>query len=161
MRVLLKQSKINITQGMVNVVSLEKLPMVYYEDTSTNPVKIYKDKNSLNLQPKYEDANITVDIANLRCSLITLGFGAINICAVGKLRSGDMVDIGAIKIEVKKEHIGELYMKVCSGAIIADENLVKINRIEPNGFEARFNGMAPFQKTVLLVNTGAILCKIE
>jgi len=161
MQILLQHKQVVVTQGIIDVIRSNETPLITCAHTPDNKVYFYEDQDSIYIEPALDDTSITIDIANIEENSIKLGFGAISINAAVSRLSEDIVNTGAIEIVLPKQSIGELYMKVDAGVIVADEDLVKVKKIEPNGFEAKFKGDLNNQKINLYVKAGAILCKIK
>ena len=161
MKLILKKNDVVITQGMVRVISSDAEPTITYDDELNEEVGVTQDSSVCLIQPARNDIKITIDICHMERSSIEVRSGLLAASAVGRKASDNVVGTGAIEINIEKSNIGELYMKVAAGTIIADSRIVKILRCYPNGFEGWFTGDLKNQRTNLFVEAGAILCKVQ
>ena len=85
--------------------------------------------------------------------------GYIGAKAVAIKKSKLLTKFGSIELKLRKQDIGQLYLKVDAGIILDNSNLVTISPFGFTGFEGYFTGdLLSDHKTEVIVKAGAIIC---
>lgn len=149
-----------INEGFLEVD--KALPPAYFAFNDGNEKKFHTkeqdDKYLIEAQAK--DLSFIININDLAKLRIDLGHGAILVNAITTKYFINNVGIGAIEMRIAKEKVGEIYMKVTKGTIIADNPEVILTQLYSGGFEGFYQGELKGQSTELIVGSGVILLKL-
>jgi hypothetical protein len=131
-----------------------------YDKKHSKMVKVYREGSTLFIEAEKSDIHFKLDIDSLQYSNIKVKIGSIESTALATVKESYAIKVGAIQLTIKKEEVGDLYMRVKAGIIVATPSLIKVTPYNESGFEAHYKGLLKGQKTELLVDAGAILCNI-
>lgn len=160
-KIALKKKNIDLNQGFIKAMKASGGPNIAYRGKNKAFIKMHETKDTFFITSEKNDIQFVLNINGMAKCSIKVTNGYIRTNAVASEESKNFTKVGAIELKIKKEEVGSVYMKVGSGIILADGNLVKLNRLQPSGFEGFFQGDLPEQKTQLIVESGAIVCTIE
>ncbi len=134
-------------------------PSPSHEDTTEEPVKVYKRESTLFVEAERASINFKLNIDSLQHPNIEVKIGKAD---PPEFTSMDTIlkNIGTIQLVVKKEEVGDLYLRVNAGALIIIPRKSKIIPVGEHGYESHYKGELAGQKTSVFVNTGTIVCMI-
>lgn len=153
-------NNIVLNQGHVEIIKAGAgdFPIMTYYDNESS-VMVYNKDSILYVEANEPDVHLLLDINNLQTSYIQIMTGTIKATAVASKKSKNHIRMGAIVLNINKEEIGSLYMRVNTGTIIAN-SCIQVALHKTKGYEAYFQGALQHQHTVLIVEAGAIICRI-
>lgn len=161
MELALKKSILDLNQGFINAIKGRGKPSIRYHDRYIDFVNTYEQNDTFFINSTKSDIDFSLNINGVIDNTIKVSCGYIGAKAVAIRKSKLFTTFGAIELKIKKEQIGQLYMRVKAGVILANSDLIKINQYGTSGCEGFFNGNLSNQRTELLVDAGAIVCTID
>lgn len=140
MKVALKKNNIDLNQGFIKAMKASGGPSISYRGKNKAFINMYENKDTIFITSEKNDIQFILNIQGMAKCSIRVTNGYIRASAVASEESKNFTKVGAIELKIKKEEVGSVYMKVGSGIILADSNLVKLDRLHPSGFEGFFPG---------------------
>jgi hypothetical protein len=160
MDIALSKNILIFNQGFIETVKKIGRPFVRYHNKYQKHIKSHINQDTLYISTNKSDTDFIVNINGMIACTIKVTNGYIGAKAVAIKKSKLHAKIGAIELKIKKEEIGQLYLKVDSGIIVDYNDMVTISPFGHTGFQAVYQGKLSDQKTEILVKTGAIVCTI-
>lgn len=160
MDIALSKNILIFNQGFIETIKKIGRPFVRYHNKYQQHIRSYNDQDKLYVSTGKSDTDFVVNINGMLACTIKVTNGYIGAKAVAIKKSKLHAKIGAIELRIKKEEIGQLYLKVDSGIIVDYNNMISISPFGHTGFQAIYQGKLSDQKTEILVKTGAIVCTI-
>lgn len=155
------RGNVMLNQGHIKIVNTNTYDfstLAFDDRYESSFVTQYKD-SGIYLETNVPDIHLQLDINNVQTSYVQVTTGTIKTEAVASKKNKNHIEVGAIALNINKDEIGSLYMRVYEGMIIADSPIqVMLHRIK--GYEAYFQGALQHQHTVLTVKSGAIICRV-
>ncbi len=150
-----------LNQGNIEIIQTNAgdLPTLVFDDKYKSSLVSHKKNEVLYLESSDPDISMRFNLNNLQTCYLTIMTGSIEARALAKRKNKNYIKLGAIVLHLKRDEIGSLYMRVTAGIIIADDS-IKVIPHKSKGYEAFFQGALQHQDTVLIVETGAIICHI-
>jgi hypothetical protein len=133
---------------------------VMIDNSYRDHIKSYGNEDIFSVNTTKSDTEFLVNINGMTVCIIKITNGYIGAKAVAIQKSKLTAKFGVVELKIKKEAIGQLYLKVDVGVIIDNSNLIAINSFGFTGFEGIFKGDLIGQTTEIQVRAGAIVCTI-
>ena len=150
-----------LNRGHIKIINTNAYdsPTIAFDDRyESSFVTQYKD-TGIYLETNVSDVHLQLDINSVQTSYVQIATGTIKTEAVASKKNKNHIEVGAIALNINKDEIGSLYMRVYEGMIIADSP-IQVMLHKTKGYEAYFQGALQHQHTVLIVKSGAIICRI-
>lgn len=154
------KSSLVFNQGFIEIIKSPGKKNISCQDSHTEDIKSYGYKDAFYIETTRNDTDFSININGMAACSVEVIKGYICAKAVAIDKSALLAKFGAIQLRIKKEAIGRLHLKVNTGVIIDNSNLITVHPYGLTGFEGLFKGDLANQDTLIQVKAGAIVCTI-